>query len=275
MNVPMTTLVAAYKDDPAAANIANKLIENYSFHETEETSAGRPIYRKNELQLAYLETDDIFADNLDQRFQVDAIIFASRHKSESGEPTLTTHVSGNLTSEARFGGRPKRLALAHPQMMKTVLRGLKSAQERLGLDRYVVSLEATHHGPTELKVPSLFVEIGSSERQWSDVVAAEAVAEAIYTCATKPALGEPSVGFGGGHYSMKHTEANLGEEFAVGHILPKYFFDRFDPSVVWLAFERTIGRCTTAIIDWKGIRGPERRKLVELLESREVNVIRV
>lgn len=275
MNVPMTILVAAYKDDPAAANIANKLIEKYSFRETEETSAGRPIYRKNELQLAYLEIDDIFADNLDQRFQVDAIIFASRHKSESGEPTLTTHVSGNLTSEARFGGRPKRLALAHPQMMKTALQGLKSAQERLGLDRYVVSLEATHHGPTELQVPSLFIEIGSSERQWSDTVAAEAVAEAIYTCATKPGLGEPSVGFGGGHYSMKHTEANLGDEFAVGHILPKYFFDSFDPSVVWLAFERTLGRCTTAIIDWKGIRGPERRKLVELLESREVNVIRV
>jgi len=268
-------LVAAYENDPAAVNIADRLVEKYSFRETGETSAGRPIYRKNELQLAYLEVDDVFADNLDQRFQTDAIIFASRHKSESGEPTLTTHVSGNLTSEARLGGRPKRLALAHPQMMKAALRGLKSAQERLGLDRYVVSLEATHHGPTELQVPSLFVEIGSSERQWSDTVAAEAVAEAIYNCATKPGQGEPSVGFGGGHYSMKHTEANLEDEFAVGHILPKYFFDSFDPSVVWLAFERTIGRCTTAIIDWKGIRGPERRKLVELLESRELNVIRV
>jgi len=274
MSLQMTILVAAYKDDPAAVNIANKLIEKYSFCETEETSAGKPIYRKNELQLAYLEVDDVFADNLDRRFHVDAIIFASRHKSESGEPTLTTHISGNLTSEARFGGKPKRLALAHPHMMKAALRGLKSAQEKLGLDQYVVSLEATHHGPTELQVPSIFVEIGSSEKQWSDTLAAEAVAEAIYTCATKPALGEPSVGFGGGHYSMKHTEANLGEEFAVGHILPKYFFNCFDPSMVWLAFERTNGRCTTAIIDWKGVHGPERRKLVELLESRDVSIIR-
>jgi len=275
MSLRMTILVAAYKDDIAAVNIANKLIEKCSFYETEEISAGRPVYRKNEIQLAYLEVDDIFADNLDQRFQVDAIVFASRHKSESEEPTLTVHVSGNLTSEARFGGRPKRLALANPHMVKAALRGLKSSQERLGLDRYVVSLEATHHGPTELRVPSLFVEIGSCERQWSDVTAAEAVAEAIYTCATKPASGEPSVGFGGGHYSMKHTEANLGEEFAVGHILPKYFFDHFDPSTVWLAFERTVGHCTNAIVDWKGIRGPERRKLVELLSCRDVNVIRV
>jgi len=271
----MTILVAAYRDDIAAVNIAKKLIEKCSFYETEEISAGRPVYRKNEIRLAYLEVDDIFADNLDQKFQVDAIVFASRHKSESGEPTLTVHVSGNLTSEALFGGRPKRLALADPHMVKAALQGLKSSQERLGLDRYIVSLEATHHGPTELRVPSLFVEIGSSERQWRDVTAAEAVAEAIYTCATGTASGEPSVGFGGGHYSMKHTEANLGEEFAVGHILPKYFFDHFDPSMVWLAFERTVGHCTNAIVDWKGIRGPERRKLVELLGSRNVNVIRV
>jgi len=275
MSLLMTILIAACKDDPAAANIASKLIEKYSFYETEETLAGRPVYRKNELRLAYLEVDDVFADNLDQRFQADAIIFASRHRSESGEPTLTTHVSGNLTSEARFGGRPKRLAVAHPHMMKAALLGLKSAQERLGLDQYAVSLEATHHGPTELRVPSMFVEIGSSEEQWSDTAAAEAVADAIYTCASKPAQGELCVGFGGGHYSTKHTEASLGDEFAVGHILPKYFFDCFDPSMVLLAFERTVGHCATAIVDWKGIRGPERGKLVELLKSRNVNVIRM
>jgi len=275
MSLRMTILVAAYKNDLAAVSIANKLIEKYSFHEMKEMSAGRPIYQRNRIQLAYLDIDDIFADNLDQKFRADAIVFASRHRSESGEPTLTVHVSGNLTSEASFGGKPNRLALADSHLVKAALRGLKSAQERLGLDQYVVSLEATHHGPTELQIPSLFVEIGSSERQWGDLTAAEAVAEAIYTCATSPASGEPSVGFGGGHYSMKHTEANLGEEFAVGHILPKYFFDHFDPSMVWLAFERIVGPCTTAIVDWKGIRGPERRKLVELLNSRNVNVIRV
>lgn len=271
----MTILIAAYKEDPAAAKIASTLIEKYSFSEIGDMSAGEPVYQRDELQLAYLEVDDVFADDLDKTFHVDAIIFASRHKSESGEPTLTTHVSGNLTSEARFGGKPKRLALAHPQMMKGALQGLKSAQERLGLDGYVVSLEATHHGPTELQVPSIFVEIGSTEKQWNDALAAEAVADAIYTCATRPVKGEASVGFGGGHYSMKHTEANLGEEFAVGHILTKYFFDCFDPSMVWLAFERTLGACRTAIVDWKGVRGPERRRLIELLESRDVRIVRV
>jgi D-aminoacyl-tRNA deacylase len=275
MNQLMTVLVAAYEGDLASANIAKKIIAKYCLQETGERSAGRPIYRRDEIRLAYLEVDSVFADDLDQRLKADAIVFASRHKSDSGEPTLTVHVSGNLTSNARFGGRPNRLALADPHMVKSALQSLKSAQKRLRLDRYLVSIEATHHGPTELQVPSLFVEIGSSEEQWNDEVAAEAVADAIYTCATKPALGKPAVGFGGGHYSMKHTEANEGTELAVGHVLPKYFFDSFDPSMVWQAFERTIGECNTAVIDWKGIRGPERRELIRLLRDKKVDVVRV
>jgi len=275
MSLLMTILIAAFKSDLAAANIADMLIKKYSFDETGESSAGKPVYRKNELRLVYLEVDDIYADNLDQSFETDTIIFASRHKSESGEPTLTTHISGNLTSEARFGGKPKRLALAHANLMKAALIALKSAKERLGLARYLVSVEATHHGPTELRVPSIFVEIGSSEMQWRDEKAAEAVADAIYSSATKPASGKPAVGFGGGHYSPKHTQVNLAEEYAVGHILPKYYFDSFDPSMVQLAFDRTVGVCKTAIIDWKGVRGPERRRLVEFLDDRDITVVRV
>lgn len=275
MSLRMSVLIAAYAADLAAVNIADRLITKYSFTETGETSAGKPIYRKDELLLAYLEIDDIFADNIDHRFHVDKVVFASRHRSESGEPTLTTHVSGNLTSEARFGGRPNRLALADPCMVKAALQRLRRAKDELGLEQYRVSVEATHHGPTELQIPSVFVEIGSSEKQWQDTLAAEAVADAIHACAKASVSGELSVGFGGGHYSMKHTEVNMGGEFAVGHILPKYFFDTFDPSMVRLAFERTVGRCTTAVIDWKGVRGPVRKELVDFLESQGKRVVRV
>ena len=271
----MTILIAACKNDLAATTIGNKLIEKYSFVETEKRSNGLPIYQNGDLLFAYLDRDDIYADNLDQRLQAEAIIFASRHRSESQEPTLTTHVSGNLTSEARFGGMPKRLALSHPNMMKAALLSLMHSREALRLDQYQVSLEATHHGPTELQTPSLFLEIGSSEKQWRDESAGEAVADAIYACATKPASGEVSVGFGGGHYSPKLTKVDLEEDFSIGHILPKYFFDTFDPSMVRLAFERTFGNCTNAIIDWKGVRGPERKELVKLLEGLGKRIMRV
>lgn len=275
MTKSMTILIAACKNDLAATNIGNRLIEKYCFVETERKLAGLPTYQNGNLLFVYLDTDDIYADNLDQEFQAETIIFASRHRSESQEPTLTTHVSGNLTSEARFGGMPKRLAMSHPNMMKAALLSLVHSREALHLDQYQVSLEATHHGPTELQIPSLFIEIGSSEKQWRDVSAAEAVADAIYACATKPAAGEASVGFGGGHYSPKLTKVNLEEDFSIGHILPKYFFDSFDQSMVRLAFDRTFGACTTGVIDWKGVKGPERKKLVELLERLGKRIVRV
>jgi D-tyrosyl-tRNA(Tyr) deacylase len=64
-------------------------------------------------------------------------------------------------------------------------------------------------------------------------------------------------------------------EFALGHILSKYFFDSYDQAIVELAFRRTVGDCSHAIIDKKGVRGPERTILVEFLKrsGREVVMI--
>ena len=121
----------------------------------------------------------------------------------------------------------------------------------------------------------MFVEIGSSARQWEDQVAGKAVARAIWTAATSPSNGTPAVGFGGGHYSWKHTDAVLKGQFAFGHILSKYFFEGYDPAIVELAFRRTIRDCSCAVIDKKGVRGAERNTLVEFLRrtGREIVMI--
>jgi D-aminoacyl-tRNA deacylase len=121
----------------------------------------------------------------------------------------------------------------------------------------------------------MFVEIGSSAKQWQDPVAGKAVAHAIWTAATSPANGTPAIGFGGGHYSWKHTDAVLKREFAFGHILSKYFFDSYDPAIVELAFRRTMGDCSHGIIDKKGVRGPERSTLVEFLKKSGREVIMI
>ena len=51
--------------------------------------------------------------------------------------------------------------------MKSILMEMKRLAEQKGL-KYDVTLEVTHHGPTELSVPSLYAEIGSTEIQWKD-----------------------------------------------------------------------------------------------------------
>ena len=63
--------------------------------------------------------------------------------------------------------------------------------------------------------------------------------------------------------------------YAFGHILSKYFFEEYDEKIVRMAFDRTIGECRTAVIDWKGVRGAERSKLMDTLKRMDIEIVRV
>lgn len=262
----------ASKRDIAAQNIARELTSSKGLRPVPGTSGN--LLQKDDVFLKHVETEGIHTDSLDLDVKVDAVIFASRHRSESNEPALTVHWTGNPTSRADFGGKPKSLSLADPQRMRAALLALDEAREAGNLN-YAVTLEATHHGPTELGVPTLFVEIGSTETQWKDVEAAGAVSEAIWKAATTPLSGKSAVGFGGGHYANKQCLAIRKDGFAFGHILSKYFFEEYDDEIVRMAFKRTVGDCRTAVIDWKGVRGRDRAKLLDTLKSLSVEVVRV
>ncbi len=269
----MTVVIVASERDPAAVNIASWLIRDYGFDRSEEYRDPQ-VLRKDDVLLARVKEESIYAETVDSLTAATAVIFASRHTSEKGDPGLTVHCTGNVLNEAPYGGQPKRLALAEPNRMRAALLSLSESREELGLP-YLVSLEATHHGPTELRVPSMFVEIGSSAKQWEHPLAGKAVARAVWIAATRPSDGIPSVGFGGGHYSWKHTEAVVKGRFALGHILSKYFFQSYDPAVVELAFRRTVGECSHALIDKKGMRGVERGTLVEFLKESGRDVVMI
>jgi len=185
-------------------------------------------------------------------------------------------VSGNLTSEAIYGGKPKELAFADPKRMKAALMELARKKEELKLESFEVTLEATHHGPTGMKVPLLFVEIGSSLKEWRNAKAGRAVASAVMAACNTRANWKSSVGFGGGHYAKKHTKAVLTSELAIGHILPKYFFAKeFDLNVVAEAFKKTLNSCNTAVIDWKGMKGRDRSELINFLEEKGIEIVKV
>ncbi len=267
----MPVLIVASKRDAAAQNIARILIRQKEFQRVDSTN---DLLRKEDVYLKHVDSDGIYTDSLDFEGKLDAVIFASRHRSESGEPALTVHWTGNSTGRADFGGKPKSLSFTDPPRLRAALLTLDGLCEALKLN-YVVTLEATHHGPTELGVPTLFVEIGSTETEWNDEQAAAVACEAIWQAATAPAPGKSAIGFGGGHYCNKQCIEVRKNGYAFGHILSKYFFEDYDEATVRLAFERTLGECHTAVIDWKGIRGPERSKLLESLKSMDVEVIRV
>jgi D-aminoacyl-tRNA deacylase len=267
----LTVLIAASKRDAAGQNIARELTRLKGF----QPASGVPdLFQNGNVYLKLVETDGIYTDSLGVGSRPEAVIFASRHRSESGEPALTVHWTGNSTGRADFGGKPKSLSFADPPRLRAALLALDKAREALKLN-YAVTLEATHHGPTELGVPTLFVEVGSTEKEWNDPRAAVAASEAIWEAATAPVSGTAAVGFGGGHYCNKQCIAVRNDNYAFSHIFSKYFFEDYDERMVQLAFERTIGECRSAVIDWKGIRGAERSKLIETLKRLHIDVVRV
>jgi len=262
--------------DIAGINISERLREEMSFTEVEtgEGEEGKWVgeIAGREVLLVHRQEDILYCNNLEKIYSPDLIIFASRHSSATGEPTLCVHVPGNF-GEAKYGGEPKTLSIAPPHHVKTALRKLFEMKNELDLE-YVVSQEQTHHGPTPL-CPSLFIEIGSSEKQWRDRNAGIAIAKTIISVLK---VGEENwgiaAGFGGGHYAPKFSKINLHTELAVGHIASKYAAPLLDEFMLKQIVDKTVGELRFFIIDWKGLKAENRRLIVEFAEKYNIEVLK-
>ena len=206
--------------------------------------------------------------------EFDVIIFLSRHSGKSGGSRLTVHVPGNPGSEAVYGGNLYELGFAAPPKVTAALRALDAAKKEFALTDWCVSLEGTHHGPTSLAAPVLFVEIGSSENEWVISNAGKAIARGAWAAATGEAEGKNAVGFGGDHYCKRLTECVLSNDLLIGHVFPRYYFASLKEEVIASAFQRTIGGCNLAVIDWKGLKGRDRSWLIEILNKLNSDIIK-
>ncbi len=208
-------------------------------------------------------------------FKPDLAIFISRHTSKSGKPTLTTHPIGNY-GKAEFGGKTRTLVKSSPKMMTQLLRNLKkyASEEKL---EHQVCFEVTHHGPY-LTIPTLFVEIGSNEREWNKKRSGNVIAESVldlldsYRCEKDMAKDIPVVvGIGGGHYAPRFTDIVLEKKVAFGHMIPSYHVDagNIDEEMLKKALDET-PNVEGAYIHRKGLKKPQIRRYRELLESQGI-----
>lgn len=257
--------------DPAGMLMAEYLSNLYDF---EEINKNIYVCSKNNWILTYVEKDIIYVDGIERELDITpkTIIFLSRHSSKSEFPTLSTHVTGNPTKEATYGGYPYSLAPSNPILMKSVLYYMNLLVENRYL-KYHVTLEVTHHGPTEIFSPSLFVEVGSTINQWKDKKATNTVVDALLTAIKKPLKGVPAVGFGGPHYAPTFTKYSLEKKYAFGHILSKYVISDTTDKVIRDAFKKT-DDAKIAVINWKGMPGKIRKKLHENLIQKGIEVIK-
>ena len=263
----MILFIASTKDT-AGKNIAQNLIERYSFEKLSETFQNNPVYTKKvhskQTKLLFTNNEIVETQFLEDLFNPQLLVFLSRHSSAKAIPTLSVHTPGNL-SEAEFGGEPKTVSTSPAKAMRNALLEMAKLRDEQNLD-YEVSYECTHHCPS-LNIPSMFVELGSSPAQWNDQKAAEVVAHAAVAAVSEASNCRVALGIGGPHYNKKFTKLALASQTAFGHMIPKYALESVDADIIQQCLEKTVETVDSVILDWKGIKGEHKPKIVSALEQ--------
>ena len=217
------------------------------------------MWKEHDRSYEFIEVEGrlIHAEHVDHQTDADLLIFLSRHSSVHPVPVLTVHVTGNFRT-ADIGGTPRTLAPAATGMMQATLRMLS----RHCPEGYRVSYEVTHHGPTALSIPSFFVEIGSTEKEWTDLAAGKAVAESVLSASPKNPV--PLIGFGGTHYAVRETEIALTSRGAFGHIAHTREIATLDEEMVRAMMEQS--GAVAAYIDRKALDRKDLGNLAALLK---------
>ncbi len=210
-------LVVAYSiKDPAGKGMAEELRELLGKDFSENVG------------LVGFEESVVEFDFLEERSPADFYLILSKHRSEAGVPSLTVHHTGNPRNEALLGGNPEELGWSFPRLSGYLLRRIKEEADKEGISNdFEISYEVTHHGPTNISKPLVFFEIGSDYSQWIKKNLHELMARVAYDGIVKlvdmslPEC-ERSVGFGGGHYSRRHSKLTFEKNICFGHLIPKY-----------------------------------------------------
>lgn len=249
-------LIVGSKADKASRNIIMNLMDigrfNYSLIDTEMTKT----------------------ENLDQEKinQYDMIIFASKHKSEKKEKTLSIHAPGNW-KEVWGGGMEGRVCPSSALFQKHLFNILNQEKEKYELNKYKVTLECTHHGPL-IDRPCVFIEIGGGEDEWRDrrasFVIAKTIERAIEEWKKNP-YNEVAIGIGGPHYCPNFNKLQLTSNVAISHVIPKYM-SPITEQMILEAINNTVEEVDFAVLDWKGLGSAEERQVViDLLERNYIS----
>lgn len=233
-------------------------------------------YQNIKLHLSYSRSL-LYLDNLDEIYpESEAFVFLSKHRSESGIPTLTCHFTGNFSDSNPYGGTPRELGIAYPYLQKSYIRDITSKQTFVY--EYDIIIEATHHGPTSLKKPSIFIEIGSTEKQWADRKAASMVCQSVIAVLTgentDAQCQSVGIALGGTHYPTKLNKLLLESEFGLAAIAAKNNLVSIDEPMISQMISKSVEKVTHAIVDRKGL-GKEKNRILELIDKKDLELLEV
>ena len=125
-----------------------------------------------------------------------------------------------------------------------------------------------------MKKPSIFVEIGTTESQWTDENLCSSVAKLVVDTLDKTLEPSPfAICFGGTHYSEKFTKELLFGKYALGTVMPKHALEFLTPELFQHMIERNKG-AKAALLDWKSL-GKFKKTLLDLLSTTNLESIKL
>ncbi|MHA2250418.1 MAG: D-aminoacyl-tRNA deacylase [Candidatus Kariarchaeaceae archaeon] len=272
-------IVVVSRVDQAGMNMRRRLFEHYSFSEIDFSVPGTwpagvyELHQANDFSILTIPERQIYSDYLGGYLEANLLIFASKHSSAAGKKSLLVHTTGIWGKEAGHGGKDHELSLMPAYLITRAYELIKELKVKRSLDDYWVGVECTHHGPSSLTIPLLFVETGGTEEEWTDQNAcnliADVIKELLVLCRNeipvddKPAL----IGLGGGHYCPSFIKKLDSGEYLLGHVAPKYSHEYVNEKMMQQAYEKTIAKEKKFLIDKKGSKSIFRKKFIEIIEK--------
>jgi len=247
------------KTDPASRSMRGALAES-------DLSGG--VLGVFTLGVVELDRELVYAQAEDLP-EADCYVFLSRHVGSRS--CFTLHSTGNPGDEAKLGGSPRTLGVAAPLLSHALLKALTHSSP------LPVVYEATHHGPTDIGRPCIFAEIGVSQADWTNAEYARHLVRSLIRALAEYDLPTDRVAccFGGPHYASKFTEYALKQSYCVGHIISKHALRPGDDWLVEAAVRRSEPHPTYALIDWDGLRGEQRRTVIEGVQALGLDVVKL
>ncbi len=245
-------LIVASKLDKAGINITTQLSQfgDFKFYLAEK-------------EIIYTENLDLEKINF-----YDFIIFASKHKAEGSQKTLSVHIPGNWRS-ADYGGEREKVCKSSAMFFKQIFEKLNSNAEQYNLKDYKITMEVTHHGPL-IDKPCIFIEIGSAEAEWTDrraaFIVAKTISETINDFKENP-YREIAIAIGGPHYCPNFNKIQASSNIAISHVISNYAFPLTE-EMVKEGLKKTEEEIDFILLDCKGLGQAEhRQKILDILDK--------
>ncbi len=265
-------------------NIREKFLKSKvnNFEESNFIWHKNPVFKlknnltEHEIFLGLTKEPLIFLNDLkleESELKPDYLIFASRHTSKTARPAFLVHTTGNWGRDADFGGEPYNLSKTSGLLHKAGFISLSEQQFPPALKEFSLDIEVTHHGPTILDKPLVFMELGSSKAEWTIDDAGEILTNVILRTIMKyfkyKEMGDQNIGlgFGGTHYAPNFNRLIRNTNIAMSFICPKYYIQELNKDIIEQMVNNTLEKVDYFLIDWKGTNSEDKKHLIPLLEE--------